>query len=96
MSFVALLVGVAGEANTSTSRVQVPSISGVNHMEIVGTTNTMVNSSVGANAGQWVMVQFLGASSSSVTTLIPKAPADGTIVTMRLMFDGSGVTVDGL
>ncbi len=96
VSFVALLVGVAGEANTSTSKVQVPSNSGISHIEVVGTTNTMVNSSVNSNAGQWVMVQFLAATSSSVTTYLPTAPTAGSIVYMRLLFDGSSVTIDGL
>lgn len=96
VSFIALLVGVAGEANTSTSRVQVPSVSGISCVEVVGSTNTMVNSAVSSNAGQWVLVQFLADTSASVTTKIPTAPAAGSIVCMRLLFDGSSVSIDGL
>lgn len=165
VSFVALSNGGAG--NTLTSRVQVPSNSGISHMEIIGNPNTMVNSAVQSNAGQWVMVQFLGASVASVftgsalgththdftviggqaastsnnianyagpiigkeeatnatyvgadsatnggvvaasagtpagtiastATYVATAPATGSIVFMRLLFDGSSVTVDGL
>lgn len=68
VSFVALLVGIAGEANTSTSRVQLPVNSGISQIEVVGTTNTMVNSNVGSNAGQWVMIQFLKASVAGAFT----------------------------
>lgn len=67
VSFVALLVGIAGEANTSTSRVQVPSTSGISSMEVVGTTNTMINTGVSSNAGEWVMVQFLAPAFTGAT-----------------------------
>lgn len=165
VSFIALSNGGAG--NTLTSRVQVPSVSGISHIEVVGTTNTMVNSNVSSNAGQWVMVQFLspsiaatftgaalaththdftviggqaasttnnianyagpllgkqeatnatylGANSATAggvvaasagtpagtiagtSTFAPAAPLAGSIVYMRLLFDGSSVTIDGL
>lgn len=66
VSFIALSNGGAG--NTLTSRVQVPSVSGISAVEVIGTTNTMVNSNTGSNAGQWVMVQFLAPSIASVLT----------------------------
>lgn len=94
VSFVAASNG--GSGNTLTSRVQVPSVSGVGHLEIVGNPNKMVNSNLATNAGQWVFAQFVGATSSSVTTPIAVAPADGTQVFVRLLFDGSSVTIDGL
>lgn len=165
VSFVALTNGGAG--NTLTSRVQVPSVSGISHLEVVGTTNTMVNSNTGSNAGQWVMAQFLapsvagaftgsalgththdftviGGQASATTNRIANysgpilgkeeatnatylgansatsggvvaasagtpagtiantvsyvatAPAAASLVYMRLMFDGSSTTIDGL
>lgn len=60
--FVALTNGGAG--NTLTSRVQVPSVSGVGAVEVIGNTNLAINSSIAANSGQFVMLQFLAASGS--------------------------------
>jgi hypothetical protein len=94
VSFVAASNGGAG--NVLTSRVQVPGVSTITSMEVVGNPNVMVNTNIASNAGQWVFVQFLGATDASTTTLIPKAPTDLAKVTMCLYFDGSSVTVDGL
>ncbi len=58
-SFTALTVGAG--ANTSTSRVQVPTSSGVSAVEIVGNPNTMIsNSNIATYGGAWVTIQFLG------------------------------------
>lgn len=57
-SFIALSTG--GTGNTLTSRVQVPSVSGISGIEVVGTTNAMSNSTVTQYGGEWVMIQFLG------------------------------------
>lgn len=157
VSFIALSTGGAG--NTLTSRVQVPSVSGITSLEVIGTTNVMTNSSVPSNSGQGLMVQFLapslagsalaththdllviGGQAASTTNDVAiysgpilgkeaatnstvlgaasatnggvvaasagtpagtisyaaAAPAVGSIVCMRLLFDGSSVTVDGL
>lgn len=94
--FVALAVGVTGEANTSTSRVMIPGVSGVSSIEVVGNTDVMVNTNIASTAGQWVFLQFMGATSSSVTTNIPVAPLASSVVNLSLLFDGSSVTVDGL
>ena len=96
-AFVATAVGVPGEANTSTSRVMVPGVSGIISMEVVGDVNqTINNSAIASNAGARLIVQFLSATNSSTTTMIPKAPADGSVVGMCIRMDGSSVTVDGL
>lgn len=59
VTFVALTNGGAG--NTLTSRVQVPSTTGISSTEVVGTPNTMIsNSGVGTYGGAYVFVQFLG------------------------------------
>lgn len=54
-------------------------ISGVNSMEIVGDPNLTSNVASGA----LVYTQILGPTSSSVTTQIPKAPADGTVISLQ-------------
>lgn len=82
-----------GSTNTSTSRVQAPSVSGINCFEIIGTPNVNTPSNIASNAGQYIYGQFLAATSSSVTTLLPTAPADGSVVSLQLYFDGSSVTI---
>ncbi len=94
VSFIAITVGAG--ANTSTSRVQLPTSSGVGPVEVVGVTDLNVSQPIASNAGQIVIVQFSAATSSSVTTLIPAAPATGSLCSMSLYFDGSSVTIDGL
>lgn len=71
VAFTALVVGVTGEANTSTSRVMLPTSAGVDLVEVVGTTDTMVASNIASNAGQWVIVQF----SKSIVTMSSYTPA---------------------
>lgn len=74
-SFIALTVGAG--ANSSTSRVQVPSSSGASAVEIVGNPNAMIsNSNISSNGGAWIMAQFLG----EVLTVASYTPA-GTINT---------------
>lgn len=93
MSFVATSTGtIGGSAN-----VAPPSVSGVSSLEVIGDPNQSIgNSSIASNGGAIVLVQMLGATSSSVTTSIPTAPANGSVVGMTFYFDGSSVTIDGL
>ena len=74
VAFSALLVGVAGEANTSTSRVMLPTSAGVDLVEVVGVPNTMVTTNPSTNAGQWVALQF----SNTIVTMTSYTPA-GTV-----------------
>lgn len=95
VSFIALTNGGAG--NTLTSRVSTASVSGITQFEVVGDPNTSIaNSSIASNGGAYVLVQTLGATNSSTTTLIPTAPVDGSVAGMTFYFDGSSVSVDGL
>jgi hypothetical protein len=90
MSFIAIATGAIG----GTGAVEVPSVSGITSIEVVGDPNqSITNSSVAANGGAWVLVQMLGATSSSVTTLIPTAPANGSVLGMCFRFDGSTVSI---
>jgi hypothetical protein len=47
------------------------------------------------NVGGWIIVQFLAATSSSVTTLIPTAPAAGSVVGMSFFVDQSSILIAG-
>lgn len=95
VSFVALTDG--GSGNTLTSRVQVPSVSGVTHVEMVGNPNTMkANSNIASYGGAYCFLQFMGPTSASVTTMVATAPAVGSTVSLTFYYDASSVTVDGL
>lgn len=85
-SFVAKATG----AGASTGTVIAPGVSGITSIEVVGDPNlSLAPQAQGGspNVGGWILVQFLGATSSSVTTLIPKAPADGSVVGMSFYVD---------
>lgn len=94
-SFIALTNGGAGDVLTS--RVSTVTASSIVAVQIAGTPDTMINNSqLATYGGAYVFLQFMGATNASTTTLIPTAPATGTIVNLALAFDGSSVTVDGL
>lgn len=58
VTFIALTVGAG--ANTSTSRVQVPTTTTIYSVEMIGNPNTMLsNSSIASNGGSWLFAQFL-------------------------------------
>lgn len=91
--FIAIKTGALGGTGT----VQVPSVSGITSVEVVGDPNMLIsNSSIASNAGAILIVQFLAATNSSTTTLIATAPAAGSVVGMSLFYDISSVTIDGL
>lgn len=93
MSFVAIKTGAIGGTGT----IIAAGVSGVTSVEVIGDPNASIaNSSIASNGGAWLLLQFLGATSSSVTTLIPTNPANGSVVGMSSFFDMSSVTIDGL
>lgn len=86
VSFIALQSALIGGA----AAVKLVGVSGVDHLEVIGDPNlSLNNSNIGTNGGAYVMVQFIGAG-ALVT------PANGLVVGMQMIFDGSSVTVDGL
>jgi hypothetical protein len=90
MSFVAIATGAIGGTGT----VEVPGISGITSIEVIGDPNQSIyNLSVAANGGAWVLLQCLAPTSSSVTTLIPTAPANNSVLGMCFRFDGSTVSI---
>lgn len=87
-SFIALVTG----AGTGTGKVQIPvaSGSGISVVDVIGDPNQSIsNSSIAANGGAWVLVRFLAATSSGVTTLIATAPQNNAAVGMTFKFDQS-------
>jgi hypothetical protein len=93
-SFIATSTGTGG---SHTGTVGTPSPSGITCVEVVGDPNQSISpANIAQNGGAWVLVSFLGATNSSTTTLIPTAPANGSVCGMNIRFDGSSVTIDGL
>ena len=94
-SFIATSTGSAVLSSAAT--VIAAGVSGITSVEVIGDPNQSIsNAAIAANGGAWLLVQLLGATNSSTTTLIPTAPANGSVVGMSFFFDGSQVTVDGL
>lgn len=98
---VTAAVGVAFIAKATTTSagtgaVQVQSVSGISCMEVIGLTDSAISYPIDPNGGQWFIAQLLGATAAGNTALIPKAPAEDSIISLSLCFDNSSVTVDGL
>jgi hypothetical protein len=98
--FVALATG-AGSANVSTMRVQaiVPVTSMV--IQGLGDPAAMTSGSLEKYAGQILAFQCLaptvtGGTSAFEAPLVANQPADGTVISCRLSFDASSVSIDGL
>jgi hypothetical protein len=85
-SFVASATG----AGASTGTVIAAGVSGIGSIEVVGDPNqSFAPMPVGGTAheGAWILVQLLGPTSSSVTTPVPTAPANGTTVGLSFYVD---------
>lgn len=86
VSFVAIATG----AGASTGQVKVAGISGIQSIEVIGDPNlSFAPQAQGGspNVGAWILIQFLAATSSSVTTQIPTAPAAGSTVGLSFYVD---------
>lgn len=92
VAYVSIATGAIG--GTGTVKALAPS--GTTRIEIAGNPILTNNTNIYSSGGLYLIAQFLGATSSSVTTLIPEAPLDTSVVNMSLYFDASSVTVDGL
>lgn len=77
-AFIAKATGSGG----STGTVLASSISGISAVEVIGDPNQSLAplpQGGSQHIGGFILVQFLAATSSSVTTLIPSVPANGSI-----------------
>jgi hypothetical protein len=85
-SFVATATGSGG----STGTVYAAGISGISSVEVIGDPNQSIApqpQGYSAYPGGWILVQFLAPTSSGVTTLVPTAPADNSVVGMSFYVD---------
>lgn len=91
--FVATATGSLGGTGT----VKAVTVSGISSIEVIGDPQALLaNDNIAKNSGAYIGIQFLGATNSSTTTLIPTAPATTSVIGLTLAFDRSSVTVDGL
>lgn len=89
VSFIATATGFS-TGGGSTGLVKAVGLSGISQVEVIGDSNlSLAPIPMGGspNVGGWVLVQFLAATSSSVTTLIPTAPADNSVIGMTLYLE---------
>lgn len=96
-SFVATATGYS-TGGGSTGLVQTPSVSGISVMEVVGDPNqTLAPMPMGgtANIGGWIMISFLAATNSSTTTLIPTAPAAGSVCGLSFEVEAGSILIAG-
>ena len=87
--FIATSSGVSTGGGSS-GTVVAAGVSGITSIEVIGNTNLTIApiaSGVSANVGGWVLVQFLAATSSSTTTLVPTNPANNSVVGMSFYVD---------
>ncbi len=84
-------VATASQAIGGTGSVKAVGTAGVAGFEVFGVANAeLANGSIAANSGAYVYLQLLDFAGALV------APTDASIANVRLYFDRSSVTVDGL
>lgn len=86
VSFNAITTASLGGSGT----VKAIGNSGIMSIELVGSPVLSNNSSIAANGGLYVLLQCLNTSGTLTN------PTDTTVINLRLFFDRSSVTVDGL
>jgi hypothetical protein len=85
-SFIATTIGAGGSSGT----VIAPGQSGITSVEVIGDPNlSFAPMPQGGSpyVGGWILVQFLAASSASVTTKVPTSPTNNSVVGMSFYVD---------
>jgi hypothetical protein len=96
-SFIATSTG-SSVGGGSTGLVVAPGVSGITSLEVVGDPNQSIGPvpmGGSPHVGGWILVQFLAPTSSSVTTVIPTAPAQNSVVGMSFYLEESSVMISG-
>ena len=91
MNFIAIATG----SGTGTGKVKAVGVSGIQSVEIVPNPQMELGPQGVSNQGAWLMLRTMGATNSSTTTMIPKAPAEDSVISLMIYLDNSSVTVDG-
>lgn len=89
VGFIATAAGYS-TGGGSTGTVKAIGVSGVSSFEIIADPNLSlapIPMGGSANVGGWLLGQFLAATNSSTTTLIPTNPTDTSIVKMKILLE---------
>lgn len=93
--FIATAAAAAG-TGLGNAVVQAQSNSGIASIEVIGDPNTEIaGRTVSGPTGAMFILQCLGATNSSTTTVIPKAPAAGSVISLSFYISDSSITVAG-
>lgn len=86
-------IATATATATGTGAVEVPAVngSGVPYVESIGDSNTTLAPTGSGAAYPYQIIRFMGPTSSSVTTPIATAPADGSVVSFKFYLSNSSV-----
>lgn len=95
VAFVATATGAIG----GTGAVQIPAANSsglANTIELVGNPDvTLSNSNQPAYGGGYLIFRCMGATSSSVTTRIATAPANGSVISLSVLLSDSSILIQG-
>lgn len=83
-------IATATGAGASTGQVMAAGISGIGSVEVIGDPNASFSPQPQGGTprtGGWLLIQLLAATSSSVTTALPTAPAAGSTVGLNFYVD---------
>lgn len=97
VSFIATATGFS-TGGGSTGTVIASGVSGISSVEVIGDPSMSLSPipmSGSAHVGGWILVQFTGATSSSVTTPIATAPANNSVCGLSFYVEASSVTIAG-
>jgi hypothetical protein len=91
-SFVATATGSIG----GSAAVKASGVSGITSIEVIGDPNqTLQNTNLYQYGGGQMVLQCLGATNSSTTTLIPTAPTNNSVIGLNFYLSNSSVSVNG-
>jgi hypothetical protein len=92
-------IAAASASLSGTGTVGLPAAPVTLAVTAVGDPNQLTaNSNIAQNGGSRIMLMISAPTSSSVTTMTPTAPANGTVIGMKFCYDtnGGSNTIDGL
>lgn len=96
-AFIATATGfTTGGGSTGTAIA--PGVSGINTIEVIGDPNqeiAPIPMGGSPNVGSWILVQFIGPTSSSVTTPIAIAPVNNSVASLSFYLDQSSILIAG-
>ncbi len=93
VAFIASLIGIAGEANTSTSRVAPTAANGTEilQLETVGDSNlSIAPNSLAQTYGAQIILQARNDSAADHSAIV--TPADGSVIQLTFLLSNSSVT----